>query len=239
MNARLLLVLLPTVALACAERAPAAEPVKGERAREREALVETVRRRGIDDERVLAALAAVPRHRFVPDDVSPYAYRDTPLAIGLEQTISQPSVVAFMTAAAEVAPDDRVLEIGTGSGYQAAVLAELVGELWSIEILAPLAERAQGALAACGYDRVHVRVGDGYRGWPELAPFDVILVTAAPDHVPEPLKEQLAPGGRLILPVGDRRQEIVRIRRTAEGFAEERLLPVRFVPMTGEAQEER
>lgn len=192
--------------------------------------------RGIDDAAVLAAMRAVPRHRFVPPIVEAYAYADRPLPIGHEQTISQPYVVAFMTQAAEISPGDRVLEIGTGSGYQAAVLAELVGELWTIEIIEPLAERAKEALMGCGYSRVHVRTGDGYRGWPEEAPFDVILVTAAPDHVPQPLLDQLAPGGRLVLPVGDLRQEVVRIRRSAAGYERESLLPVRFVPMTGEAE---
>ena len=192
--------------------------------------------RGVTDDAVLRAMRTVPRHRFVPDEVAPQAYDDRPLPIGLQQTISQPYIVAFMTEAAEIEPDDRVLEIGTGSGYQAAVLAEIVGEVWSIEILAPLAERAREALRVSGYDRVHVRVGDGYRGWPELAPFDAILVTAAPDHVPQPLVDQLAVGGRLVLPVGDTWQEIVRIRRTEGGEERESLLPVRFVPMTGEAE---
>ena len=195
--------------------------------------------RGISDPAVLAALESVPRHRFVPEQFAASAYADHPLPIGFDQTISQPYVVAFMTEAAELEPGDRVLEIGTGSGYQAAVLAEIVGEVWSIEIVAPLADRARETLAACGYDRVHVRTGDGYRGWPEQPPFDAILVTAAPDHVPQPLLDQLAPGGRLVLPVGRASQEILRIRRTADGFERESLLPVSFVPMTGEAQEPR
>ena len=195
--------------------------------------------RGIDDPLVVAAMRAVPRERFMPEEVASFAYADSAIAIGHGQTISQPYIVGFMTQAAEIRPGDRVLEIGTGSGYQAAVLAEIVGELWSIEILAPLAERARAALDACGYDRVHVRTGDGYRGWPAEAPFDAILVTAAPDHVPEPLVEQLAVGGRLIIPVGDRYQEIIRIRRTSQGLEREILLPVRFVPMTGEAQQPR
>jgi len=217
----------------------AAEPADvAERAGERRALVETyLRPRGIEDPLVLAAMSAAPRHRFVPDDLARYAYDDRALPIGHEQTISQPYVVAFMTQAAEVEPGDKVLEIGTGSGYQAAVLAEIVGELWTIEIVEPLAERARAALEAAGYDRVHVRAGDGYRGWPSEAPFDAILVTAAPDHVPQPLLDQLAEGGRLVLPVGDALQTIVRIRRTPAGDEREELLPVRFVPMTGEARE--
>lgn len=208
-----------------------------ERARVRESMVERqLELRGIRDERVLRAMRSVPRERFVPGDLEPHAYDDSALPIGLGQTISQPYVVAFMTEAAELEPGDRVLEVGTGSGYQAAVLAEIVGELWSIEIVPELAERAVAALDACGYGAVHVRVGDGYRGWPEEAPFDAILVTAAPDHVPEPLLAQLAPGGRLVLPVGRGDQTIVRVRRGPAGFEREELLPVRFVPMTGEAR---
>jgi protein-L-isoaspartate(D-aspartate) O-methyltransferase len=207
-----------------------------ERSDERAALVERERARGISDERVLHALGAVPRHRFVPADVASEAYADRPLPIGFDQTISQPFIVAFMTQAAELKPGERVLEIGTGSAYQTAVLSEIVGELWTIEIVAPLAERARAALEASGYERVHVRTGDGYRGWPEEAPFDAILVTAAPDHVPEPLLEQLALGGRLIVPVGRSEQKILRLRRTAAGIEREELLSVLFVPMTGEAR---
>lgn len=193
--------------------------------------------RGIEDSRVLAALRAVPRHRFVPDDVSGRAYADTPLSIGYEQTISQPYIVAFMSEALHLDPGERVLEVGTGSGYQAAVLAELGVEVYTIEIVEPLAMRARATLRDLGYDDVQVRGGDGYRGWPEHAPFDAIIITAAPDHVPQPLIDQLAPGGRMILPVGGSgRQELVRLRKSDEGIARERLLPVRFVPMTGEAQ---
>jgi protein-L-isoaspartate(D-aspartate) O-methyltransferase len=211
----------------------------GDRAAERLEMVARERGRGISDPEVLAALGAVPRHRFVPAEVAADAYADRPLPIGYGQTISQPLVVALMTEAAEVEAGDRVLEIGTGSGYQAAVLAEIAGEVWTIEIVEPLAERARAALQAAGYDRVHVRAGDGYRGWPEEAPFDAILVTAAPDHVPQPLLDQLAPGGRLVLPLGGGEQIIVRLRRTAAGFEREELWPVRFVPMTGEAERGR
>jgi protein-L-isoaspartate(D-aspartate) O-methyltransferase len=211
-----------------------------DRAAERAAMVEhQLAARGIGDARVLAALRAVPRHRFVPAEVAEGAYEDHPLPIGHGQTISQPYVVAFMTEAAGLEPGERVLEVGTGSGYQAAVLAELGCEVWTIEIVAPLAERAERDLRAAGYGRVHVRAGDGWRGWPEAAPFDAILVTAAPDRVPEPLLEQLAVGGRLVIPVGSQGpqgQEILRITRTTAGLEHESLLPVRFVPMTGEAQ---
>jgi protein-L-isoaspartate(D-aspartate) O-methyltransferase len=198
----------------------------------------TIEARGITDSLVLAAMRAVPRHRFVPEAYRSRAYLDHPLPIGEGQTISQPYIVALMTELAELAPGDRVLEIGTGSGYQAAVLAEITGEVYSIEIVETLAARAARTLDALGYDAVRVRAGDGYRGWPEAAPFDAIIVTAAPDHVPGPLVEQLRIGGRLVLPVGDVEQELVRLVRLPSGeMAEERVLPVRFVPMTGEAEE--
>jgi protein-L-isoaspartate(D-aspartate) O-methyltransferase len=192
--------------------------------------------RGVRDARVLAAMRTVERHLFVPEHAAPLAYEDQPLSIGYEQTISQPFVVAFMSEAAEVRPDDRVLEIGTGSGYQAAVLAHLAREVYSIEIVEPLATSAAERLARLGYDAVRVRHGDGYAGWPAAAPFDVILLTAAPREIPQPLIDQLGPGGRLIAPVGGRDQDLVRLRRTATGIEREELLFVRFVPMTGEAQ---
>ncbi|MCD6336019.1 MAG: protein-L-isoaspartate(D-aspartate) O-methyltransferase, partial [Candidatus Latescibacteria bacterium] len=164
------------------------------------------------------------------------AYADHPLPIGLNQTISQPYIVAYMTEALALRGGEKVLEIGTGSGYQAAVLAEIADSVFSIEILKPLADRASEQLSALGYKNVHVRCGDGYQGWPEHAPFDAIIVTAAPDHIPQPLKDQLKIGGRLIIPVGARYQELLLITRTEQRFEEKRLLPVRFVPMTGEAQ---
>lgn len=196
--------------------------------------------RDITDARVLAAMAAVPRHRFVPEVVRGRAYDDGPLPIGHEQTISQPYIVAFMTQALEVEPGMKVLEVGTGSGYQAAVLAELGAEVFTIEIVPELAETASGALYVTGYaGRITQRTGDGYRGWPEQAPFDRVMVTAAPDHVPQPLKDQLKVGGKLIIPVGTTRQELLLITRTGpEVWTEERVLSVLFVPMTGEAQEE-
>lgn len=192
--------------------------------------------RGIRDARVLAAMRKVPRHLFVPPDEQPLAYEDTPLPIGYDQTISQPYVVAFMTEALEPKPQDRVLEIGTGSGYQAAVLAELVREVYTVEIVDPLARQVEQRLRQMGYANVHARSGDGYRGWPEAAPFDGIIVTAAPDHVPAPLVEQLREGGRLVLPVGRWEQDLIRLRKTPKGITRESLLPVRFVPMTGEAE---
>jgi protein-L-isoaspartate(D-aspartate) O-methyltransferase len=197
---------------------------------------EQLEARGIRDPRVLAAMASVPRHEFVPEALRDSAYEDHPLPIGHGQTISQPYVVAAMSEALGLSGDERVLEIGTGSGYQAAVLAVLCREVYTIEIVEPLAERARADLARLGYANVHARAGDGYRGWPEHAPFDAVIVTAAPDHVPAPLVEQLVIGGRLVLPVGAGFQELVRITRTAEGVERESLMGVRFVPMTGEAE---
>jgi protein-L-isoaspartate(D-aspartate) O-methyltransferase len=197
---------------------------------------EQIQARGVKDPRVLAAMRAVPRHELVPEELRDHAYEDRPLPIGHGQTISQPYVVAFMTEELDIAPDERVLEVGTGSGYQAAVLGELAREVYSVEIVEPLAERARADLARLGYSNVHVRAGDGYRGWPEHAPYDAIVVTAAPDHVPQPLIDQLAPGGRLVLPVGRGIQELVRITRDEHGVHEEHLIGVRFVPMTGEAE---
>ncbi len=198
---------------------------------------EEIEGRGIRDPRVLAAMRKVPRHLFEPPDQQKYAYEDSPLFIGYGQTITEPYLVAFMTEALELKPHDRVLEIGTGSGYQAAVLSELVEEVYTIEIVEPLAKTAEERLRRLGYSNVHVRAGDGYLGWPEAAPFDAIILTAAPpERVPPPLIEQLREGGRLIAPVGGSEQDLTRLHRTAKGVTEEVLLPVRFVPMTGEAE---
>ncbi len=195
--------------------------------------------RGVRDARVLQAMREVPRHRFVPQSELAHAYDDRPLPIGNGQTISQPYIVALMTELAQVKPGDQVLEIGTGSGYQAAVLAQLGVKLFSIEIIEPLAKRAKATLAALGYSKnVEVRHGDGYAGWPEHAPFDAVLVTAAPPTIPEPLKQQLRVGGRLIIPVGKRYQSLLKVTRTEDGFRQETVIPVRFVPMPGEAQGE-
>jgi protein-L-isoaspartate(D-aspartate) O-methyltransferase len=211
---------------------------KEERALEREEMVEhQLARRGIKDARVLAAMRRVPRHRFVPEAERGAAYADSPLPIGQGQTISQPYIVAYMSQALDLDGSERVLEIGSGSGYQSAILGELAREVWAIEILEPLAERSKLALQELGYRNVHVRSGDGYLGWPEHAPFDAILVAAAPDHVPQPLLDQLAPDGRMILPVGTERQELLLIRRTEQGIFREQVMPVRFVPMTGIAED--
>ena len=207
---------------------------------ERQRMVDRqIRARGVRDPRVLAALRAVERHRFVPPALQDQAYADTPLPIGSGQTISQPYIVAYMTEALRLPPDAAVLEIGTGSGYQAAVLAEVAGEVRSIEIVPELAERSARLLAELGYDNVRLRVGDGYRGWPEAAPFDGIIVTAAPDHVPPALVEQLAVGARLVIPVGQSAQQMRVVTMTDDGPVEETTLPVRFVPMTGEAERRR
>jgi protein-L-isoaspartate(D-aspartate) O-methyltransferase len=191
----------------------------------------------IDDPRVLDAMRKVPRHELVPEELRGRAYADGPLPIGYGQTISQPYVVAFMTEKLEPRETDRVLEVGTGSGYQAAVLAELVKEVYTIEIVPELAERAKEDLKRLGYQNIHVREGDGYKGWPEAAPFDAIIVTCAPDDVPGPLVSQLKDGGRMIIPVGaGGRQQLVLLRKRGDKLEKRAVLPVRFVPMTGEAQ---
>jgi protein-L-isoaspartate(D-aspartate) O-methyltransferase len=194
--------------------------------------------RGVKDARVLEAMRKVRRHRFVPPDLEGRAYDDNPLPIGWDQTISQPYIVAVMTELLGLRPGEKVLEVGSGSGYQAAILAELAGEVFSIEIVPGLAEAAAGHLLAEGYDRVQVRVGDGYRGWPEEAPFQGIIVTAAPDHVPQPLVDQLAEGGRLVIPVGDVYQELLVLTKEGGAIRRRSVIPVRFVPMTGEAERE-
>jgi protein-L-isoaspartate(D-aspartate) O-methyltransferase len=193
--------------------------------------------RDIVDQKVLRVMGRVPRHLFVPEKLREYAYVDRPLPIGEGQTISQPYIVAYMTQALEVGEKDRVLEVGTGSGYQAAVLAELVEQVYTIEIIPALAEQAERRLEELGYENIRVRQGDGYLGWPEAAPFDAIAVTAAPSHVPQPLVAQLKEGGRLVLPVGGHSQELVRLVKEGGTTRLDTLLPVRFVPMTGKAQE--
>lgn len=205
--------------------------------KQRRAMVERqIEARGVKDPRVLEAMRKVLRHRFVPVDLAGRAYEDNPLPIGCDQTISQPYIVALMTELLELGPEDKVLEIGTGSGYQAAVLAEVAAEVFSIEIVPELADLALRNLRAAGYDSVRVRVGDGYRGWPEEAPFQGIIVTAAPDHVPQPLIDQLDEGGRLVIPVGDVYQELMVLRKEDGRIRRRVVIPVRFVPMTGEAE---
>jgi protein-L-isoaspartate(D-aspartate) O-methyltransferase len=209
----------------------------GPQAKAREQMVtQQLVARGIRDARVLGAMRSVPRHEFVPEELRERAYEDRPLVIGYSQTISQPYVVARMTERLELDGTEKVLEIGTGSGYQAAVLAELADRVFSIEIVEALAERARGDLQRLGYRNVTVRAGDGYRGWPEEVPFDAIIVTAAPPQVPQPLVDQLAVGGRMIVPVGRGYQQLILITRDESGVHREEGIGVRFVPMTGEAE---
>ena len=198
---------------------------------------DTIESRGIKDPRVLEAMRRAPRHELVPEPIRARSYEDNPLPIGWEQTISQPYIVAAMSEAAQLAPGEKVLEIGTGSGYQAMVLAEMGGiDIYSIEIVEPLAKRTHDLLAKLGYTKLHLRIGDGYRGWPDAAPFDAIVVTAAPDEIPQPLIDQLAVGGRLVIPVGKQGdQELKVLTKTKDGTTSETLMDVRFVPMTGEA----
>lgn len=196
-----------------------------------EMVEQQIYQRGITNKRVLAALRRVPRHQFVDPAWIDAAYTDHALPIGQEQTISQPYIVAYMTAAAQISPDAIVLEIGTGSGYQAAILAELAREVYSVERIPALAERAQATLQHLGYTNIHLRVGDGYQGWPEYAPYDAIVVTAAPREIPTALVDQLARNGRLVIPVGEWHQDIQVITHTPEGFSLETTLPVQFVPM--------
>ena len=193
-----------------------------------------IRQRGVTDTRVLSAMETIPRERFVPPDAHAQAYDDVPLAIGFNQTISQPYIVAYMTEVLDVRESHRVLEIGTGSAYQAAVLARLAREVWTIEIVPALAAAATGQLRNLGLTNVHVRLGDGYSGWPEQAPFDRIMVTAAPDEIPGPLVEQLAVGGRLVIPVGSQGgpQWMTVVEKTSSGVLEKRTIPVQFVPLT-------
>jgi protein-L-isoaspartate(D-aspartate) O-methyltransferase len=196
----------------------------------------------VRDPSVLRAMRRVPRHFFVPEAYQKDAYRNSPLLIGHNQTISQPFIVAHMTEMLEIERDHKVLEIGTGSGYQAAVLAEVCDNVYSVEIVAPLARRAGEALKELGYTDVHLKTGDGYEGWPEHAPFDRVIVTCAPEEIPGPLLEQLAPGGRIVIPVGNpyRTQYMVVVRKDHRGrVTREKKYPVRFVPMTGKARESR
>jgi protein-L-isoaspartate(D-aspartate) O-methyltransferase len=197
-------------------------------------MVETqLKSRDIRDDVVLKAMLRVRREMFVPPEIRQFAYDDRPLPIGQDQTISQPYIVAYMTQALRLQPHHSVLEIGTGSGYQAAVLAELVKQVYSIEIIPDLAARARTALADAGYKNVEVRAGNGYLGWPERAPFARIIVTAAPPEIPKALIDQLAVGGLMVLPVGTGYQELVIVSRDAKGVTQKRMIPVRFVPMVG------
>jgi protein-L-isoaspartate(D-aspartate) O-methyltransferase len=192
--------------------------------------------RGIQDPRLIQAMIKIPRHKFVPADLREYAYGDNPIPIGMDQTISQPYIVALMTELLKLKEGEKVLEVGTGSGYQTAILAEMGCEVFTIEIVESLVEKAKQVLESLGYKKIHYKSGDGYSGWPEHAPFDAIIVTAAPDHIPQPLIEQLKVNGRMVIPVGDQYQELILIKKREKGVEMKTVTPVRFVPMTGEAQ---
>ena len=221
----------------CGQHAPTAADFAAQRQRMVE---QQLKPRGIKDDRVLAAMARVPRQAFVPVDERGDAYEDGPLPIGFDQTISQPYIVAFMTEQLRLKPGDRLLEIGTGSGYQAAVLAELVADVYTVEIVEPLAKTAEATLQRLGYKNVHLKVGDGYLGWPEEGPFDAIIVTCAPDKVPPPLVDQIKDGGRMVIPVGERfAQQLYLLEKKNGQLKESATLPVRFVPMLRETQKKK
>jgi protein-L-isoaspartate(D-aspartate) O-methyltransferase len=213
---------------------------KGDFKTMRERMVETqIRARGVKDPRVLAAMLRVERHLFVPKDLQPSAYLDQPLPIGEGQTISQPYIVALMTELLDLKGEEKVLEVGTGSGYQAAILAELAKEVYTIEIIEKLASSSEKLLRELGYQNVKVKAGDGYLGWPEKAPFDGIIVTCAPDHIPKPLLDQLKEGGRMVIPVGEYTQELKKIIKHSDKIETTNVIPVIFVPMTGEGVKQK
>lgn len=228
------LILAGLAATACGQKAPLASDFAAQRQR---MVQQQLMTRGINDQRVLTVMAKVPREEFVPPDSRAASYEDGPLPIGYGQTISQPYIVAFMTEQLRLKPSDRVLEVGTGSGYQAAILAELVSEVYSIEIVEPLAKSAEATLQRLGYKNVHVKPGDGYKGWPEEGPFDAIIVTCAPDKVPQPLVDQLKDDGRMVIPVGHRfAQQLYLLEKKNGQLKQSATLPVRFVPMTSEGE---
>ncbi len=226
------LILGAVAATGCGQKAP---PVSDFAAQRQLMVQQQLMPRSIRDARVLAAMSKVLREEFVPSESRAASYEDGPLPIGYDQTISQPYIVAFMTEQLRPKPSDRVLEIGTGSGYQAAILAELVADVYTIEIVEPLAKNAEATLQRLNYRNVHVKAGDGYSGWPEHAPFDAIIVTCAPDHVPQQLTDQLKDGGRMVIPVGERfAQQLYLLEKQNGRLRESAVLPVRFVPMTRE-----
>jgi protein-L-isoaspartate(D-aspartate) O-methyltransferase len=223
-------------ATGCGQQLPSAADFATQRQR---MVDQQLKARGIKNERVLAAMAKVAREEFIPVDTRGDAYEDGPLPIGYDQTISQPYIVAFMTEQLRPKPSDRVLEIGSGSGYQAAVLAELVADVYTIDIIEPLAKTAEATLQRLGYKNVHIEVGDGYKGWLDEAPFDAIIVTCAPEKVPQPLVDQLKDGGRMVIPVGERfAQQLYLLEKKNGQLKESVTLPVRFVPMLREGQKQ-
>lgn len=233
------LVLIFLIIIGCSDMSRKEKtPTNHNFAKQREEMVKyQIKARGVNDKRVLAAMLKVPRHLFVQENLQNRAYTDEPLPIGSGQTISQPYIVAYMTEQIDIDENEKVLEIGTGSGYQAAILGEIAKEVFTIEIVPELGKKAGEILQRLNYSNVHVRIGDGYLGWPEEAPFDAIIVTAAPDHVPQPLVDQLKVGGRMMIPVGEFSQDLILLERTEKGIERKRKIPVRFVPMTGEAEE--
>ena len=231
--------LLACALASCTDAKPPA-PATDLAARRQAMVDEQIAARGITDAATLEAMRTVPRHEFLPMRLRDEAYMDYPLPIGHGQTISQPFIVAFMTEAISPQPGEKILEIGAGSGYQAAVLAQMGADVYSVEIVEPLADMARQTLERLGFTNAHVKHGDGFRGWPEYAPFDAIVVTCAPDQIPPPLVEQLRDGGRMIIPVGTGlSQELVLLRKKGDRIEKQSVLPVRFVPMTGEAQSAR
>ena len=228
------LVITVVAATGCQKQPASSSEFAGER---QKMVEEQLKSRGIRDERVIAAMAKVPREEFVAENVRGRSYADGALPIGHDQTISQPYIVAFMTEQLHAKSTDRVLEVGTGSGYQTAILAELVQDVYTIEIVEPLAKEASARLARLGYANAHVKAGDGYQGWAEVAPFDAILVTCAPDKIPAPLTQQLKDGGRMLVPVGTTMvdQQLYLLEKKNGALAQTAILPVRFVPMVGEA----
>jgi len=232
---RFFLIAVAAIGIGCQ---PAQTQVADFAAQRQRMVKEQIVMRGLVTERMLSALRKVPREEFVPAEYRAESYADKALPIGYDQTISQPFIVAFMTEELQPQPTDRVLEVGTGSGYQAAILAELVDEVYSIEIIEPLAKNAEATLQRLGYKNVHVKTGDGYKGWPQHAPFDSIIVTCAPERVPQPLLDQLKEGGRMIIPVGARfAQELYLFEKKNGRLQQSAVLPVRFVPMLSTEKE--
>ncbi|HUO86148.1 MAG TPA: protein-L-isoaspartate(D-aspartate) O-methyltransferase [Thermoanaerobaculia bacterium] len=235
---RLMRGLVAACALLAVATGPSAAAEEDARSLRLRMVAEQVAGRGIDDAAVLAAMTEVPRHLFAPETDLADAYTDRPLPIGYGQTVSQPYVVALMTSLADLDPGDRVLEIGTGSGYHTAVLSRVAGRVFSIEIIEPMAVQAERRLARLGYGNVELRIGDGYQGWAEEAPFDAIILTAAPPTIPQPLIDQLRIGGRMVVPVGGIIQDLQVLTRTADGLEKRTVIPVRLQPMTGRVRED-
>jgi len=226
------------IPFSCSGQSESGEKDDDDYLNQRLVMVETqIARRNITDENVLEAMRKVPRHLFVPEEYRYESYRDGPLPIGRGQTISQPYIVAIMTELLKIDSASKVLEIGTGSGYQAAVLAEISDSVYTIEIIPELGRRAEKILDSLGYKSVHVRIGDGYLGWPEAAPFDAVIVTAAAPKIPQPLVDQLKEGGRMVIPVGEFGQDLYLIIKQKDGLVKQSVIPVRFVPMTGKIRD--